>query len=204
MSESGRSRQRAGARRDPSAAGLGSGGSTRRAARDWRSGPLRTRCRDDRSAAAPGHHEPVEADNRPCASCTTGTPPPGAQTTIRPASRSCRIAPSCTIWRGSGDGTARRQRSPSGHTVHPCRSATSLAWASVYKGPMNLDGDLNAGSSPSLTTRVITATVSWWSMRVELHLEHVADLPARRAMDTARFRLGIAHERQQTHPGRSS
>ena len=34
------------------------------------------------------------------------------------------------------------------------------------QGPMNLDGDINAGSSPSLTTRVITATVSWWSMQL--------------------------------------
>ena len=66
----------------------------------------------------------------PSAVRTTGTPPPPAQTTSQPPSTRRRIAGSCTMLTGSGEGTTRRQASPSGFTVHPSSAASRRASAS--------------------------------------------------------------------------
>ena len=59
-----------------------------------------------------------------------GMPPPPAQMTTVPCSRSQRIGRISKIRLGRGDGTTRRQLGPSGFTSQPFSAASAFAVAS--------------------------------------------------------------------------
>ncbi len=58
-----------------------------------------------------------------------GIPPPPAQMTTEPWSRSQRIGPISKIRFGRGDGTTRRQYAPSAFTTQPFSAARASASA---------------------------------------------------------------------------
>jgi len=122
----------------------------------------------------------------------TGTPPPPTQTTRKPASTSSAIAPSWTISRGSGEGTTRRQESPSGLDRPPPLGGQLLGASLVVDGTDELGRiaesrvvavDDHAGDQGD---RVLVV-----DLVVELELDDVADLPAALGVEDVE-RVGLA------------
>jgi hypothetical protein len=90
----------------------------------------------------------------PCAPRTTGMPPPPPQTTTAPRSSSQPIGRASAIARAAGDGTTRRQPSPSRASAQPRSRRKVTARSASYIGPIGLAGASKAGSSASTSTRV--------------------------------------------------
>ena len=80
---------------------------------------------------------------------------------------------------GSGEGTTRRQCSPSCLNVQPFSAATASACCLSYMGPTNLVGSANAGSAGSTSTMVSTVAKGHLGRQdvAQLLLDQVADHP---------------------------
>ena len=92
---------------------------------------------------------------------------------------------------GLGDGTTR---TPSGRPPsRPSRLfSEGTGFLLVVDRTDELDGAWNAGSAASTTTRVITATVNWWSTKLSSCIsDDVADLPTLRSRTENAERIGI-------------
>ncbi len=119
-------------------------------------------------------------------------PPPPAHTTMVPARTRRSTESSSTIRRGSGDGTRRRQRSPSGPTTQPRRAARSVAVRSSVPIPIGLVGASNAGSRRSTSTWVNRVTTRSVDDGVrELDRQQVADLALGLGVEDIEPRLAV-------------